>query len=162
MVRSDSCGQRSLALARSRCRNEVLVDSGSVGTVSMMLVPMPGVPLSAPTGAGRQTMDGYVEFRNATGNRGTFVSANIIYSPPGGRFGAALAKLLGKHPGFLMRQDLRRFKALIEAGEIPTIEGQSHGPRSRVAGAARVLDPDQSVRRESRLADVLEAKRRTA
>lgn len=107
-------------------------------------------------------VDGYVEFRKATGNRGTFVSANIIYSPPAGRFGAALAKLLGKHPGFLMRQDLRRFKALIEAGEIPTIEGQPHGPRSRIAGAARVLDPDQSIRRESRLADVLEAKRRTA
>jgi hypothetical protein len=26
-----------LALARSRCRSEVLVDSGGVGTVSMML-----------------------------------------------------------------------------------------------------------------------------
>ena len=38
MVRSASCGQRWLALARSRCRNEVLVDSGGVGTVSMMLV----------------------------------------------------------------------------------------------------------------------------
>jgi len=107
-------------------------------------------------------MDGYVEFRGAPGNRGTFVSANIIYSPPAGRAGAAIAKLLGKHPEFLMRQDLRRFKALIEAGEIPTIEGQSHGPRSRVAAAARVLDPDQSIRRESRLVDVLEGKRRTA
>ena len=43
MVRSASCGQRCLALARSRCRNEVLVDSGGVGTVSMMLEPVPGV-----------------------------------------------------------------------------------------------------------------------
>jgi uncharacterized membrane protein len=107
-------------------------------------------------------VDGSVEFRNAPGNRGTFVSANIIYSPPAGRAGAAMAKLFGKHPGFLMRQDLRRFKALIEAGEIPTIEGQSHGPRSRVAAAARVLDPDQSIRGDSRLVDVLEAKRRRA
>ena len=56
MVRSTSCGQRSLALARSRCRNEVLVDSGGVGTVSMMLEPVLGVSFPAPAGVGRQTV----------------------------------------------------------------------------------------------------------
>jgi hypothetical protein len=61
MVRSASCGQRSLALARSRCRNEVFVDSGGVGTVSMMLEPVPGVSLPAPTGAGRQTVYAYIK-----------------------------------------------------------------------------------------------------
>lgn len=107
-------------------------------------------------------VDGYVEFRHAPGQRGAFVSANIIYSPPAGKLGGAIARLLGKDPGFLMRQDLRRFKALIEAGEIPTVEGQSHGRRSRVVAAARTLDPDQSIRRDSGMREVLHAKRRLA
>lgn len=106
-------------------------------------------------------VDGYVEFRKAPGNRGTFISANVIYTPPAGRIGGTVAKLLGKDPSFLMRQDLRRFKALIEAGEIPTIEGQSHGPRSGVAAVARMLSPDQPIRRE-RIREQWEAKRRSA
>jgi uncharacterized membrane protein len=107
-------------------------------------------------------VDGYVEFRKAPGDRGTFVSANIIYSPPGGKAGSVVAKLLGKDPNFLMRQDLRRFKALIEAGEIPTVEGQSHGPRSRLVGAARLLNPDQPIRRDMGIRETLEAQRRLA
>lgn len=107
-------------------------------------------------------VDGYVEFRQAPGQRGTFVSANVIYSPPAGNVGRAFARLLGKDPAFLMRQDLRRFKALIEAGEIPTVEGQSHGPRSRLVAAARALNPDQPIRRDASIREVLETKRRLA
>jgi uncharacterized membrane protein len=107
-------------------------------------------------------VDGYVEFRRAPGDRGTFISANIIYSPPGGKAGSALAKLLGKDPNFLMRQDLRRFKALIEAGEVPTVEGQPHGPRSKLVGAARLLNPDQPIRGDVSMRETLEAQRRLA
>jgi len=107
-------------------------------------------------------VDGYVEFRKAPGDRGTFISANIIYSPPGGKAGSAVAKLLGKDPNFLMRQDLRRFKALIEAGEIPTVDGQSHGPRSRLVGAARMLNRDQPFRRDMGIRETFEAQRRLA
>jgi uncharacterized membrane protein len=107
-------------------------------------------------------VDGFVEFRSATGKRGTVVSANIIYSPPAGRLGNTLAKLLGKDPSFLMKNDLRRFKALMEAGEIPTIEGQPHGPRSMTTGLARLINPDESIRGEVNLGEVFEAKRRLA
>lgn len=107
-------------------------------------------------------VDGYVEFRNAPGNRGSFISANVIYSPPGGKVARGIAKLLGKDPNFLMRQDLRRLKALMEAGEIPTVEGQSHGPRSRLVAAARVLNPDQPMRRETGIREALETQRRLA
>jgi uncharacterized membrane protein len=106
-------------------------------------------------------VDGYVEFRKAPGNRGTFVSAHVIYTPPAGRIGGTVARLLGKDPGFLMRQDLRRLKALIEAGEVPTVEGQPHGPRSGVVAIGRMLSPDQPIRRK-RLGEQLEAKRRLA
>jgi uncharacterized membrane protein len=102
---------------------------------------------------------GSVQFRPATGGRGTVIFANIHYRPPAGAIGRAFAKIMGKDPGFLMRQDLRRFKALIEAGEIPTTEGQSHGPRSAAAAIARLADPDQPMPRGN-IGNVLTAKRR--
>jgi hypothetical protein len=61
-----------------------------------------------------------------------------------------------------MRQDLRRLKALIETGEIPTIEGQTHGPRSAVAAMARVADPDQPIRGDVEISELFRAKRRVA
>jgi len=76
--------------------------------------------------------------------------------------GDALVKILGKDPNFLMRQDLRRLKALIETGEIPTIEGQSHGPRSAVAAVARMVDPDRPIRGDVEISELFRAKRRVA
>ena len=107
-------------------------------------------------------VDGIVKFTAAPGKRGTMISPIIVYTPPAGRLGHALARILGKDPGFLMRQDLRRLKALIEAGEIPTTEGQSHGPRSAVAAAARLLNPDEPLRGSSQIRDIVESKRRVS
>jgi uncharacterized membrane protein len=107
-------------------------------------------------------VDGIVKFRNAPANRGTIVTVVVVYQPPAGAIGHALSKLLGKDPSFMMRQDLRRLKALIEAGEIPTVEGQTHGPRSGVAAIARVIDPDAPIRGDAKLTEVLEARRRVS
>jgi uncharacterized membrane protein len=68
---------------------------------------------------------GVVTFRPATGGRGTVVDVEIAYDPPGGSAGAALARLFGTRPKEDVREDLRRFKQLVETGEIPTIRGQS-------------------------------------
>jgi uncharacterized membrane protein len=38
-----------------------------------------------------------------------------------------VAWLLGHDPAATIREDLRRFKQLMEAGEVPTIEGQPRG-----------------------------------
>lgn len=78
---------------------------------------------------------GSVEFRPAPGNRGTLVTAIMEYNPPAGAVGKTLAAIVGKDPEFTLREDLRRFKQLMEAGEVPTIEGQPHGPRSAVVKA---------------------------
>jgi uncharacterized membrane protein len=72
---------------------------------------------------------GSVEFRQGPGQRGTLVMLRMVYVPPAGAAGKALAAVLGRDPAFTVREDLRRFKALIEAGEIPTTAGQPHGPR---------------------------------
>jgi uncharacterized membrane protein len=107
-------------------------------------------------------VDGIVKFRNAPANRGTIITVVVVYQPPAGAIGNALSKLLGKDPSFMMRQDLRRLKALIETGEIPTVEGQSHGPRSGMAAAARIINPDDPIKGNSKLTEVLGARRRAS
>jgi len=72
---------------------------------------------------------GFVEFRADPQNRGTFVTAEVEYSAPGSSVAAGIAAVFGKHPEFMLREDLRRFKALVETGETPTTAGQTHGPR---------------------------------
>jgi uncharacterized membrane protein len=41
--------------------------------------------------------------------------------------GAAVARLFGRDAETEIREDLRRFKQLIEAGEVPTTAGQPRG-----------------------------------
>jgi uncharacterized membrane protein len=107
-------------------------------------------------------VDGFVSFSKAPGNLGTLVESMLTFRPPAGAAGRIAAKLMGKDPNFMMRNDLRRLKALLEAGEIPTTEGQPHGPRSAVAAIARVADPDRPLRREAKLGEVITAKRRVS
>lgn len=70
---------------------------------------------------------GSVRFEPAPGDEGTEVTVALEYDPPGGKVGALFAKLSGKEGGQQVERALQRFKALMEAGEIPTIEGQSVG-----------------------------------
>ena len=73
---------------------------------------------------------GSVTFRSATGGRGTVVSVRLQYDPPAGKVGATVAWLLGHDPAASIREDLRRFKWLMETGEAPTIKGQPRGKQS--------------------------------
>ena len=70
---------------------------------------------------------GSVRFEPAPADQGTEVTVALEYDPPGGKLGALLAKLSGEEAGQQVAEALRRFKALMEAGEIPTIDGQSVG-----------------------------------
>lgn len=63
---------------------------------------------------------GRVEFRDAQGGRGTIVRATIAYDPPGGIVGKIVAKLFQREPAIQARRDLRRFKQLMETGEVTT------------------------------------------
>jgi uncharacterized membrane protein len=82
---------------------------------------------------------GFVEFREDPQNRGTFVTAEIKYEIPGGALATAVSTAMGKNPEFMVREDLRHFKALLETGEIPTTVGQTHGPRGIHGHAEQVL-----------------------
>lgn len=70
---------------------------------------------------------GFVRFTKAPGDRGTEVKVMMEYNPPGGTLGATIAKIFGEEPEQQIGEDLRRFKMLMEAGEIATIEGQPRG-----------------------------------
>jgi len=83
---------------------------------------------------------GTVRFQPATGGRGTVVRVTLDYRPPAGALGLAVAKLFGEAPQQQIEGDLRRFKNIMEAGEIPTTIGQPEGKRS-VIGA--MLKPEQ-------------------
>jgi uncharacterized membrane protein len=107
-------------------------------------------------------IEGQVTFRALPQGRGTLVQVQIRYRPGTRNAGIQFAKLLGKDPSFLMRQDLRRLKALVETGEVPTTEGQSHGRRSAIVGAARVLNPDDAIPPDVPIAEVYELKRRVS
>jgi uncharacterized membrane protein len=66
---------------------------------------------------------GSVRFSREPGERGTIVSVEIDYTPPGGVVGAAVAKLFGEEPAQQVGDDLRRFKQVIEIGEVLLSDG---------------------------------------
>jgi len=63
---------------------------------------------------------GRVEFRDSSNGRGTIVTVTIVYDPPGGALGKAFAKVFRREPKIQARHELRRFKQLMETGELPT------------------------------------------
>jgi uncharacterized membrane protein len=65
---------------------------------------------------------GYVRFEQATGGRGTVVRLALQYNPPGGKVGAVLSTLISRRPGSTLEEALRRFKNIMEAGEIPVTQ----------------------------------------
>jgi len=98
----------------------------------------PGAALAWRTLNGAQLPNaGSVIFEPAAQGRGTIVRLSIHYSPVGGRLTAALAKLLRQDPQTQVQEDLRRFKQLLETGEIATTNGQPTGRRSLIGRAAR-------------------------
>ncbi|MEO6726516.1 MAG: SRPBCC family protein [Blastocatellia bacterium] len=70
---------------------------------------------------------GSVRFELAPGNRGSVVRVSLSYEPPGGVLGSKIAKLFGEEPDQQVAEDLRRFKQLMEAGEIASTDIQPSG-----------------------------------
>jgi len=68
---------------------------------------------------------GSIWFTPAPGEMGTEVKLAVEYSA--GKFADFMAKLFRRSPDQQMREDLRHFKQIMEAEEIPTTRGQSAG-----------------------------------
>jgi uncharacterized membrane protein len=70
---------------------------------------------------------GSVHFDEQSGGRGTKVTVSLKYNPPGGQVAAGLAWLFGSGIEQEIDEDLRRFKQMMETGEVATTEGQPSG-----------------------------------
>jgi uncharacterized membrane protein len=78
---------------------------------------------------------GIVTFTTLSESRGTLVTVRLDYDPPADRLGVSLLKVLGQAPEQQVARDLRRWKQLLETGEIATTEGQPSGRRTLVSRA---------------------------
>lgn len=63
---------------------------------------------------------GSVRFMEGAPGRGTIVKVELDYEPPGGSAGAGVAALFGENPDRQVREDLRKFKQLMETGAVTT------------------------------------------
>jgi|SRR5690606_20455747 len=74
--------------------------------------------------------EGWIEFRDNPFGRGTEVRVFISYDPPAGTLGKVVAKVMQREPRVQARRELRRFKQLMETGEIPTSKAPDAAPRA--------------------------------
>jgi uncharacterized membrane protein len=81
------------------------------------------------TDGSRIEHEGRLEFKDAPGGRGTQVSASVAYRQVGGAVGGLLARVFHKDPRVQTQRDLRRFKQLMETGEVSTARPPDAAPR---------------------------------
>src|SRR5689334_19746073 len=92
---------------------------------------------------------GAVRFERAPGDRGTIVKVNIEYNPIGGVVGAAVAKLFGEEPEQQLDDDLRRFKQVLEVGEVVVSDATLLGTGYFAQRPARPADVHELEKAES-------------
>ena len=98
---------------------------------------------------------GVIRFKQAPGGRGTEVSVALEYKAPAGPIARALASLVGWGPEQVVRESLRHLKQLLEAGEIPTTNGQPSGARGMRGAAKRIMfreGPSEQAVEQTRMA----------
>lgn len=90
---------------------------------------------------------GTVRFQPAPGGAGTEIRLDMEYKPPGGAVGVTLAKLFGEEPRQQVEDDLRRFKQVLEAGDVVRSDGSPEGAMARrqlKQRPAHPLDPSRN------------------
>jgi uncharacterized membrane protein len=93
---------------------------------------IPGERISWRSLAGSKVHnEGTVRFVPAPADQGTEIHLELHYEIPGGAVGATLAKLFGEEPAIGVKDDLRRFKQIVETGEVVRSDGSPEGPLSR-------------------------------
>jgi uncharacterized membrane protein len=88
-------------------------DAEIINEVENKLIAWQSLPGSDVVTAGSVTFD------TARAGRSTQISVHLQYAPPAGKTGALIASILGSEPSQAIREDLRHFKQLLEAGENP-------------------------------------------
>jgi uncharacterized membrane protein len=104
-------------------RSEWIIEAPGGATVSLktrIVEDQPGKTIAWVTEPDSQIEhEGRVEFADAPPGRGTYVRLLLRYTPPAGELGRLVAKVMQREPNVQARRDLRRFKQLMETGEVP-------------------------------------------
>jgi uncharacterized membrane protein len=91
----------------------------SVELLTEITHDVPGERIAWRSVEGSQiTTAGEAIFNDAGPGRGTAVSLVMTYAPPAGAAGKVIAKIFQREPAIQARRDLRRFKQLLETGEV--------------------------------------------
>ena len=104
---------------------------------SVLEADVPGQKIAWRSVTDGVDQSGVVTFRAAENGRGTEVLLIQKSKVPGGFLGNAAAATAKRSPKQIVIEDLRHFKQMAEAGEIPTVEGQPHGPRGLTGSVKR-------------------------
>lgn len=92
-----------------------------------VLADEPGRRIAWRSTGGDSQNAGEVVFEAAPGGRGTYVT--VLQEFGQGKLATIAETITSRNPKQAVIENLRHFKALIETGEIPTTQGQPHGPR---------------------------------
>jgi uncharacterized membrane protein len=112
--------------------------ASDVKIVSRIVEDVPGSRLAWESEEGSDIdTAGVVEFEDAPPGRGTYVRFLMSYDPPGGAIGRGIAKLLQCEPSLQARHDLRRFKQLLETGEV-SVNASPSARQSETPTEARI------------------------
>lgn len=122
-------------------RSEWIIEAPAGATVTLktrIVEDIPGKTIAWVSEQDSQIeTEGRVEFAQAPPGRGTYVRLLIRYTPPAGSLGRLLAKVMQREPNVQARRDLRRFKQLMETGEIP-VNASPSGRKSESPTEPRV------------------------
>jgi uncharacterized membrane protein len=114
---SDLGGGRSHWIARGPGGLRVEWDAEIINQIQNKVLAWKSLP------GGDVASAGSVTFEPARDDRGTQLTVTLQYEPPAGKFGKIVASAFGREPGQTIREDLRRLKQLLEAGEIAKAAG---------------------------------------
>ena len=86
---------------------------------------------------------GQISFEPAASGRGTVMRVVQEMVIPGGKLAGAMGALVSRTPGGFVRENLRHFKQLAEAGEVATTKGQPVGERGTFTAVSQALHGDR-------------------
>jgi uncharacterized membrane protein len=104
---------RSRWVARGPAGTRVTWDAEIINDIENKVIGWQSLPGADVVNAGS------VNFDTVRNGRSTQLTVHLQYAPPAGRAGSLVAMVFGREPSQTIREDLRRLKQLLEAGEFP-------------------------------------------
>jgi uncharacterized membrane protein len=111
--------------------------SSTVEWDAELLKDEPGKRIAWRSIGGDVDQAGEIIFEESPSGDGTIVT--ILQEYRMGKLASAFKTLVGRNPKQAVVENLRHFKAYMETGEIPRVQGQPHGPRGFVGSQKESL-----------------------